>query len=492
MLRALAWLSLLLSGATVDAGPRAPLDAAIAARPGQSASLVLERGQQSLLTRAWLVDHAERSIDVQYFIWSRDNVGVLASEALLRAADRGVLVRVIVDDLLIDAPDRTLLALAMHPRIDIRIYNPLHTVGVPWYRRVLNVLLQFRDSNQRMHDKTLIVDGRFAITGGRNMADEYFDHDHEYNFRDRDALVMGPVASDMQASFNRFWASPLSARVEERFDIAKTLGASATDRDSSRAAVYADLRRYAADTSNFAPELRAAIGALDTSFPALVRDLSWGRVDFLSDTPGKNDGRSSLGGGGLTTAALADLLRGARGEVLIQSPYLVLSDPAIELFRTLRARGVRVRISTNSLASTDNLQAFSGYRNQRALLAQLGIDVREFRPDPQVEAALMERFAALKQQAPIFALHAKTLIVDRRVVYIGTYNLDPRSENLNTEVGVVIHDPAQAARVAAAVLTDLSPGNSWIPVVDAPDRFASLWKRFAVRFWQLLPIRPLL
>ncbi|NOT20010.1 MAG: hypothetical protein HOP24_07045 [Sideroxydans sp.] len=154
---------------------------------GQSGAYVLDTGEEALFARAWLADHSQRSIEVQYFIWSTDNIGILAAEALLRAAERGVKVRIIVDDLLIDAPDKSLLALASHPNIDIRIYNPQSSVGVPIQKRALNVATDFRGVNQRMHDKTFIVDGKVAITGGRNMADEYFDYDHEYNFRDRDA-----------------------------------------------------------------------------------------------------------------------------------------------------------------------------------------------------------------------------------------------------------------------------------------------------------------
>ena len=150
---------------------------------------MLDTGEEALLACAWLVDHAEKSIEVQYFIWSTDNVGILASEALLRAAERGVKVRVIVDDLLIDAPDKTLLALAKHPNADIRIYNPKHRVGTLMHKRIYNVVTNFRGVNQRMHDKTLMVHGIAGITGGRNMADEYFSYDHDYNFRDRDAAV---------------------------------------------------------------------------------------------------------------------------------------------------------------------------------------------------------------------------------------------------------------------------------------------------------------
>ncbi len=173
----------------------------IAAHPNKTGVYVLDKGEDALIARAWLADYAKQTIEVQYFIWSNDNIGTLASEALLRAAGRGVKVRVIVDDLLIKAPDQTLLALALHPNIDIKIYNPQHSVGVPFHKRLLNIVTDFRGVNQRMHDKTFIVDGAIAITGGRNMATEYFDYNHSYNFRDRDVLLLGKDVALIESSF---------------------------------------------------------------------------------------------------------------------------------------------------------------------------------------------------------------------------------------------------------------------------------------------------
>ena len=469
---------------------RAFIDAEIARHPGQTGAYVLERGEDALLARAWLADHARSSIEVQYFIWSTDNIGILASEALLRAADRGVHVRVIVDDLLVDAPDESLLALAMHPKIEIRIYNAVHSVGVPWYRRLFNLATDLRGANQRMHDKTFIVDGQVAITGGRNMADEYFDFDQEYNFRDRDALVLGAAVPTMRASFERFWNNPLSASVEKLYEGRGLYEKTARSTDPEIQKIYRELHTYAASKDNFEPEIHAAIDNMPARFEALARELTWGRVDFISDRPGKNT-TDSFGGGGLTTDALARLLDGAKQDVVIQSPYLVLSDAAFELFARVRARGVRVRIHTNSLASTDNLQAFSGYRNQRDDLLKLGLEIYEFKPNPRIQREVMQR-ASAEGEAPIFALHAKTLVVDERIVYIGTYNLDPRSENLNTEVGVVIHDERQARAVAAAILTDIKAENSWNAATDDPDQFTSFLKRMHASLWQLAPIKPLL
>jgi len=471
----------LVFGKAAVAEPRDLIDEAIRAHAGQTGSLVLERGDEALLARAWLVDHARSGIEVQYFIWSTDNIGILASEALLRAAQRGVAVRVIVDDLLIDAPDATLLALAAHPNVDIRIYNPVHSVGVPWYRRVWSAVTDFRGSNQRMHDKVLIVDGELAITGGRNMADEYFDYNQSYNFRDRDALVMGAVVPSMRDSFERFWASDLAVPAEQ-------LLAGADLEAEAVEATYRELTAYAADGAKFEPEVRAAIAAVPDDFARLATRLVWGQVDFVSDVPGKNSGTHGLDGGGLSSAALAALVTTAKEEVVIQSPYLVASEPAFALFQDLRERGVRIRISTNSLASTDNLKAFSGYLDQRERLLEAGVEVFEYRPDPEVQHEIMSRYSALRAAAPVFAVHAKTLVVDRRVAFVGTYNLDPRSENLNTEVGVVIHDAQQAAAVADAIATDMLPSNSWNAATDDPDSYASTlkWLRAWLTSW--LPI----
>lgn len=477
--------------ATTDA-PMAVIDTQIAAHTGKSGSYVLDTGEEALLARAWLVEHAKKSIEVQYFIWSTDNIGILAAEALLRAANRGVHVRVIVDDLMIDAPDKSLLALARHPNIDIRIYNPQTSVGVPLQKRVLNGLTNFRGVNQRMHDKTVVIDGKVAITGGRNMAAEYFDYNHEYNFRDRDVLLLGPVVQAIQANFEKFWRSTLSVKVEDLYDGIGLMQSNVSVSTKEIQQIYNDLHEYAKSPENFAPEVRAAIAATPTAFARLSGQMTWGKVEFISDRPGKNDNKVSLGGGGQTTAELARLIMGAKQGITIQSPYLVLSDEAIDLFRQTVARGIKVRINTNSLASTDNLPAFSGYRNQRDRLLKMGLQIYEYKPDPDVQRQLMQRTVAATRKAPVFALHAKTLVIDSKTVYIGTFNFDPRSENLNTEVGAIIHDEKLARAVEHAIETDMAPGNSWSAARDNPDQYVSLAKRSKARLYQLLPIKPLL
>jgi cardiolipin synthase C len=489
---ALALAAASLAAPAADDKARAFVEAQIAANAGKTGVYVLETGVEALLARAWMVEQARQSIEVQYFIWSTDNIGILAAEALLRAAERGVKVRVIVDDLLIDAPDRSLLALAKHPNIDIRIYNPKSSVGVLTQQRLVNATTDFRGLNQRMHDKTFVVDGQLAITGGRNMAAEYFDYHAEYNFRDRDALLLGPAAGAVRSSFEAFWRSELAVPVEQLYDGLGLMQKNVSVDDTAIREAYRELRDYARLPANFAPEVRAAIDAAPASFERLARSMRWVDVEFIHDRPGKNEQRFGLQGGGSSGVALAKLLQSARQRVVIQSPYLVVSDEALALLRELRARGVEVRISTNSLASTDNLPAFSGYRNQRAQLLAMGLRIHEYKPAPAVQAQLIQRLTATPTPAPVFSLHAKTMVIDGRTVVIGTFNFDPRSQNLNTEVGVVVRDEALAAQVEAAIETDMAPGNSWDAARDDPDSHASLAKRSKVRLFQLLPLKPLL
>ena len=468
------------------------IDEQIKIHDGLTGVLVLDKGEEALLARAWLTDHAQQSIEVQYFIWSTDNIGILATEALLRAAKRGVKVRVIVDDLLIDAPDKTLLALALHPNVSIRIYNPQHSVGTPVRKRILNVVTDFRGVNQRMHDKTFIVDGKVAITGGRNMADEYFDYNNEYNFRDRDILVLGNVAEKMVWSFDQFWRSELSVEVNDLFDGLGILQKNVTINDAEVQKIYQELHEYAQSPDNFELEVRKSIENVPAAFQVLTKEVIWTDARFISDTPGKNNRRFSLGGGGITTVELAALVEKSKHKIVIQSPYLVLSKKAESLFRRTRKRGVSIQISTNSLASTDNIQAFSGYKNQRKKLLNMGLQIFEYKPNPVSQEQLLHRYDDIKKSRPIFALHAKTMVIDSETVYIGTYNLDPRSENLNTEVGVIVRNKQIAKKVEQLIQTDMGPANSWNALYDDPDSFASTWKQWRVFFWQFMPIKPLL
>ena len=449
---------------------------------------ILEKGEEALIGRAWLTKHATQSIDVQYFIWSTDNIGILAAEQLLSAAERGVSVRVLVDDFIIDAEDRTLLLLSAHPNAQIRIYNPKFVVGVSLWGKLKNSITQFRAVNQRMHDKTAIFDGVASITGGRNMADEYFDFDHEYNFRDRDVLVLGPAVQDIRENFNEFWDSEYAIPVERI--LADELDDISSEDVSRRAA---ELHAYAGDPTNFAPEIRQAIDTTPRYFPALMQAMVWADVHFISDVPGKNDGASGLSGGGESTNQLITAVRRAKKSILLQSPYLVMPDGGIELFEQLIEQGVSIRISTNSLASTDNIPAFAGYASQRSDLLAAGIELFEFKPSPAIQDQLIENYPRIAENNPVFAIHAKSMVIDDQVVYIGTFNLDPRSTNLNTEVGVLIENHELARQLTNSIERDIRPENSWHTTADFnPDSEVGLGKRFGAWITRLLPVEPVL
>ena len=429
---------------------------------------VLEEGEEAIFTRAWLGQNSERSIDIQYFIFSMDNVGIIALDYLLRAADRGVKVRMLVDDIMLDVSEEDVLALSAHPNFEIRIYNP--NPGKNGFQKVIHAARDFRGFNQRMHNKTFIVDGRVAITGGRNIADEYFDYDQEYNFRDRDVMLIGAAAATIQQSFESFWSHPLAVEVD---------GSAAVEADH-RLTLYDQIHAYACDPDNFWPEIRTMIAGIPQAIPRIQSSGRLHRLDdlqFVSDVPGKN-ASDGFYGGGRSTSALVDLVEKSRESLMIQSPYLVLTDEGIALFESAVNRGVKVTILTNSLCSTDNLEAFSGYRRIRERLLSAGVEVYEYRPDAAIRTKLI---TATKQQRsgylPTFGLHAKSMVVDHATTVIGTFNLDPRSANLNTECVAIMRSKSMSQQVESLMFLELEPENAWRTTADEnPDHHAGWWK----------------
>jgi putative cardiolipin synthase len=460
-----------------------PVESLMVSRTGV---YVLEDGGGAIIARAWLSEYAEHTIDVQYFIFSADNVGLIAADYLVRAADRGVRVRVLVDDLLVEADAAELLALDAHPNLEIRIYNPGTNVGKTIPRKLLATVSDFRGTNQRMHNKTFTVDGRIVITGGRNIADEYFDYDHDYNFRDRDVLLLGGVATRVQAVFDQFWNDPLSRPVGE------------LARSDALPADYAArlqwLHQYACNPANYWPQVRARLDSIPVAFKGVVASgaLQWlDSATYISDVPGKNDGSQGLGGGGATLDALLNLVQHAHTSIAIQSPYLITTDLGQSVLRDAVNRGVKVRILTNSLASTDNLEAFSGYQRDREALLRTGVRIFEFRPDAAERTTIMTgALATTLVHSPIFGLHAKSMVIDGHITVIGTFNLDPRSANLNTECITVLYSDQIAASVLAGMEVEFRPENAWEATLSGnPDARAGLIKRIKAWTRRVVPKR---
>ena len=445
---------------------------------------VLEDGGGSLVTRAWLCQHAEKTIDIQYFIFSTDNVGLIACDYLVRAADRGVKIRILVDDIMVDADLQDVLTLDSHENITIKIYNPGVNLGKNIFSKIRKFTTDFRSANQRMHNKTFIVDGKITITGGRNIADEYFDYDHDYNFRDRDVLLLGKVTKEVNRSFESFWNSPLSILTTDLTDV--------EDKKTHDAQTFKKLHQYACNPENFWPQIRTRIDNLPKAFKVIKesKNLVWlDSMSFISDNPGKNDGSYGLGGGGLTTSALIELVKGAKKSIDIQTPYLITSSLSQELFREAVKRGVTIRILTNSLASTDNVEAFSSYQTDRELLLKTGIHIYEFKPDAAERIKIMTGdLQKTLDYAPIFGLHAKSMVIDGNITVIGTFNLDPRSANLNTECIAIMHSEKISQGVLFGMEEEFRPENSWKTTLEFnPDSYVGSLKRIKTWTRKLIP-----
>ena len=445
----------------------------------------LEDGNAALLARAWLSEYAEKTIDVQYFIFSADNVGLIASDYLLRAAKRGVAVRVLVDDLMVDADLDNLLALDSHPHFQIKIYNPNINLGKNIADKLMNVTTDFWGVNQRMHNKTFIADGMVSITGGRNVADEYFDYDHDYNFRDRDVLMLGGESAAVQKSFNQFWNHPLAVSLTEVTEKRLTPAEANAAKEA--------LHQYACNPANFWPEIREAIVKLPTSFKEIQQSphFQWvEKVRFISDHPNKNEaGPGSANNLSHTQRELMRLVQDAQESVYIQTPYLVMTEVGRRLLADAVKRGVRVVIQTNSLASTDNLMAFGGYARDREAILATGVQIYEWRPDAKIRQKLMRTPLAEKnQKPPVFGLHAKTMVVDQKIAVIGTFNFDPRSAYLNTECITIIPSASVASAIQNRILAEITEDNSWHTTPSKnPDAEAGIMKRLRLLWQGLAP-----
>jgi phosphatidylserine/phosphatidylglycerophosphate/cardiolipin synthase-like enzyme len=464
-----------------NAGLSSQLDSLIPQMEKNTGVYILEEGDASMVARAWLCENAEKTIDVQYFIFSTDNVGLIAADYLVRAADRGVKVRILIDDILVEADEEKLLTLDSHKNIRIKIYNAAVNVGKNAAEKVLALKGDFWGTNQRMHNKTFTVDGTVTITGGRNIADEYFDYDHEYNFRDRDVLLLGGVVKDVEKSFEKFWNSPISKMVTDLVNPSEyKVGPEP----------FKELHNYACDSNNFWPQVRTRIMNVPQAFKDIRQSgkFQWvENVTFVSDLPGKNN--ESLKSGGITTDTLMALIRSARKSVLIQSPYLVTTEKGKELLADAVKRGVEIKILTNSLASTDNLPAFNGYQRDRELLLKTGVRIFEFKPDALIRYKIMTgSLQKAISYKPVFGIHAKTMIVDDEITVVGTFNFDPRSAYLNTECITLIYSEKIAKEVREGIEEEMKPENSWETTLNFnPDSEASLKKRMQMKPMKLIP-----
>lgn len=518
---------------------------------------ILDEGEVSLVARLNLIRSATRSIDLQTYIFDKDDSARLVLDELQAAARRGVKVRVLIDQLSAISDLEILGALSgSHANFELRVYNP--TFGkarLNYFDYAASVLCCFRRFNQRMHNKLLVVDDALGVVGGRNYQDDYYDWDSEYNFRDRDVIVAGPEVREMAANFDAFWRAPRSVPAERLNDVGRTLL-----RQGVPVMPPADFRRperveRVSEEADDPDYVRRTF--VDTALPVAS-------VQYVADLPRKHRReRASQPANGqhVTEPQLDALIASAQNEVLLQTPYLVLSKPAQRLFRDLRKRehAPRVVVSSNSLAATDNPIVYAlSYKYKRRNLRELGFNIYEFKPFPldapvdyrnllpaplgteappsqgkrssllggsaagsnargsgnadarrgrvagsdvdsgrdaqatrqptpgpaarrRTDGSVVERRVLRAETRPSFlgtkavnkplpvtrkgarmGLHAKSMVVDRRIGVIGTHNFDPRSENYNTEGAVIIDDPVFAEALAQSILRDIHPQNSWV------------------------------
>lgn len=458
----------------------------VAAHAGQSGVYPLLEGRDAFAARALLARAAERTLDIQYYIWHSDMSGTMLFEAVRAAADRGVRVRLLLDDNNTLGLDATLAALDAHPNIEIRLFNPF----VNRRLRAIGYLTDFFRLNRRMHNKSFTADNQATIIGGRNVGDEYFGATNGQAFVDLDLIAVGPIVAEVSADFDRYWASDSSYPLERLVAVApEHIGQIATaalrvEHDPA-AAAYLEVVR----DSPFVQEL------VEGRLP-----LDWAPTRIVSDDPAKG---LELGHAQALLPQFSKIIGKPSRELELVSAYFVPGAAGVDAFVAMAQRGVRVDILTNSLEATDVAPVHAGYAKRRKPLLEGGVRLYELRRlSPQPERKSGPR--ALLQSSGS-SLHAKTFSVDRSHVFVGSFNFDPRSINLNTEMGFIIESPALARKIASAfeigirsiayeVRLDDDKHLYWLEQRD--DRTlrhdvepgTTFWQRAAVWFMSLLPI----
>ncbi len=503
-------------------------------RPVHVATL-LEDGETAMAARINLIRAATQTIDVQTYIWEQDDAGKLVLDELVRAARRGVRVRILADQLFSFRDAGLLAGLARaSDHLEIRLYNPTfhsaHTTPMAFAAGIVCCFFKF---NQRMHNKLIVVDDVIGITGGRNYEDRYFDWDGTFDYVDRDVMIGGPAARAMGASFAQFWNHKRAVQLTHLRDVNKELVRDTDDPRHWTTPTYEHPERVVdivADAEN--PEWIADRIQRDT--------LRMNRVEYLSDLPGKTDEPKRREARALTRHIMG-LVRNAHSEVILQTPYLVMSKPAKKIFSTLQRKPSppRVVVSTNSLASTDAFAVYAmSYKHRKRYLIDYGFEIYEMKPHPAngdpdarewqtgeepspplltasgsgsgasksgrrsgrralPEAAPSEsagfmafggrrphqgprsRPAPLLTEGVRFGLHAKSIVVDDTFAMVGTHNFDPRSDHYNTESGVIIYDKRFSDRLRDSIMQDIRPENAWsigprqktIPVLSSVNEF---------------------
>jgi len=459
-----------------------------------SAMYLIGEGTDAFLTRMALLSKAERSVDVQYFIWKADIIGKLLMQKMIEVADKGVRVRLLLDDLNLNRKTKSMLfAMDQHAQIDVRIYNPFSSGGY----KAPAALADTARINRRMHNKSFTVDSQYTIVGGRNIEKNYFSASTRSNYADLDIVAIGPVVAEVNEQFDIYFNSPLAIPgyiFDEHKNHQKRLAQ--VKQELSDYVLSVEDSDYAQDIRNSAMYKRIELGLAGESEDQIYQ----GKAHVIYDSPDKTLGKSEL-----ETTYLITLLRSHSDKIEhsleLISPYFVPGDTGTKHLVGLVKQGIKVRVITNSLASTDGIMAQSGYARQRYNLLKGGVELYELKPKAKSKASRsLSRSAEAKS-----ALHAKTYIFDRNEVYIGSFNFDPRSANINTELGVVCETPDMAKYIATELFDKnikqaayqvtlqndevvwLDKVNGEVIIHDVQPE-TSWWRRFNLNLYSILPI----
>jgi putative cardiolipin synthase len=440
--------------------------AAPAGRPGLSGFRLLPEAAFAFDARIALARHAEKSLDVQYYLIQQDDVGLLFLRELRDAAARGVRVRLLIDDLYTGGEDELLAALATYPNVELRLFNPLPSRARSLTMRLLFSLHEFSRINHRMHNKLMVADDRFAVSGGRNIASEYFMRSTAANFIDMDVLSAGPIVHEMSEAFDRYWNS----------DEVRTIG----NVVQGPLVPGAARRRFDALANAAAPDVplrpRDVMGntALGQQLESGGVELMWSTAQLFVDDPAKITRATAAEAyrGSVTEGALG-VLNSAERQVEIGSPYFIPGPRGMAMMKTAIERGGRIGLATNSLGATDEPLVYAGYARYRADMLRIGVEIREVAPTLTGRSGRFGDFGRSSSR-----LHAKLAVIDDNRLFIGSMNLDPRSSSVNTEIGLVI-DSTEVVGAYSKLMQDawthsayrlrLAPGDGHVQWVEEDD-----------------------
>ena len=428
---------------------------------------LLANGREAFLHRIKMIRSAQESIVLQTFIWTADECGRILLQELCEAAERGVKVRIICDHLFSTQDSSALAAISRIKNLEIKIYNPAGDRLKPdTLKLMVESLGSFHKVNQRMHNKLLLVDSKDGICGGRNIENTYYDNSLGLNFKDLDVAIRGPVTVAMAKSFEQFWSSPICIPMTSLKDIAEKIPENIT-------------LKLELDKNSLYQQLPELLSTYDSQAGFMTVD----KMAFFSDIPGKNDSDNFSGSSRLNDF-IVETLKNADERIWIQSPYLVLSNKAKLIFSEIREanKNLDIKISTNSLAATDSWPTYAFlYRQKKLLVGDLGIEIYELNPLPGDLMKIMPNYSELLLQKaglkslskeewqkgdvslyPRLCMHSKCMLVDENISFVGSYNMDPRSANLNTELSAVIIDEKFNRLLAEHIAKDIAARNSWV------------------------------